>query len=382
MRPASTRGERASSFDFARAPILVFWETTRACGLSCLHCRASAIPDPLPGELTPDEGLRLIDQVAEFGSPPPVIVFTGGDPLRRRDLLELLAHARARGLTTAVSPAVTELLTTDALCRLKEVGVTSVSLSLDGASAATHDGIRRAHGTYERTVTAVRAALDLGLKVQINTAVLRPNVGELARIFHDLRVWGVPTWEVFFLVQVGRATEELDIRPDEYESALNFLYDASRHGVVVRTVEAPFVRRVLRQREVSAYWDAPLYRSLATELERLEGPPTRPSTLGRRGTLDGDGIVFVAHDGTIQPGGLLPFRLGNIRSESLVEIYRGSELLRHIRSRDLSGPCGTSCPDRSACGGSRARAYARSSDPLASDPACLVVHGDGSTRPA
>jgi AdoMet-dependent heme synthase len=374
MRPAAARGGRPPSVDFARAPMLVFWETTRACGLSCLHCRASAIPDPLPGELTPEEGLRLIDQVAEFGAPPPLLVFTGGDPLRRRDLPELLSHARSRGITPAVSPAVTELLTDDALRRLMDVGVTSVSLSLDGSSAATHDGIRRAHGTYERTVSAVRSALDLGLKLQINTAVLRPNVHELARIFHDLRAWGVPTWEVFFLVQVGRATAELDLRPEEYESVANFLYDASRYGVVVRTVEAPFVRRVLRLRESSAYWDAPLYRSLASELVAHDGPAPGPSSLGRRGTLDGDGIVFVAHDGTVQPGGLLPVPLGNVRTGSIVELYRGSELLRRIRTRDFSGPCGSSCPDRSACGGSRARAYAQTSDPLASDPACLVVH--------
>jgi radical SAM protein len=360
--------------DFARAPVLVFWETTRACGLSCLHCRASAIPDPLPGELTSEEGLRVIDQVAQFGPPLPLIVFTGGDPLRRRDLPELLAHARARGITTAVSPAVTELLTDDALRRLMDVGVASVSLSLDGACAATHDGIRRAHGTYERTVATVRSALDLGLKLQVNTAVLRPNVAELARIFHHLREWGVPTWEVFFLVQVGRATEALDLRPDEYESVSNFLYDASRYGLVVRAVEAPFVRRVLRQRETSAYWDAPLYRTLSSELVALDGPARGPSTLGRRGTLDGDGILFVAHDGTVQPGGLLPISLGNVRTDSLLEIYRGSDMLQRIRARSLTGICGTSCPDRQACGGSRARAYAQTFDPLASDPACLLVH--------
>lgn len=374
MMPPAARGARTARVDFARAPILVFWEMTRACGLSCQHCRASAIPDPLPGELTRDEGHRLIDQVAEFGSPPPVLVFTGGDPLRRPDLFELLAHARDRGIAAAVSPAVTELLTADCLRRLKDVGVTSISVSLDGACAATHDGIRRAPGTYDRTVTAVRTALDLGLKLQVNTAVLRPNVEELARIFHELHAWGVPTWEVFFLVQVGRATESLDLRPEEYESVVNFLYDASRYGLVVRTVEAPFIRRVVRRRETSAYWDAPLYRSLAAELVALEGPPSRPSTLGRRGTLDGDGILFVAYDGTVQPGGLLPLPLGNIRTGSLPELYRESWVLQRIRARELSGPCGTSCPDRQACGGSRARAFAQTANPLASDPACVLVH--------
>ncbi len=371
MRPASLDGARPPPFDFARAPILVFWETTRACGLSCLHCRASAISEPLPGELTSEEGHGVIDQVAEFGMPLPLIVFTGGDPLRRPDLFELLAHSRDRGIRTAVSPAVTELLTADCLRRLRDAGVMSISLSLDGAVAATHDGIRRAMGTYDRTVEAVRTALDLGLKLQINTAVMRPNVEELPRIFHHLRSWGVPTWEVFFLVRVGRATHELDLRPDEYESVANFLYDASRYGLVVRTVEAPFVRRVLHQRDGFPCWNAPLYRGLSSELVAREGPPTGPSTLGRRGTLDGDGIIFVSHDGTVQPGGLLPVPLGNIRTDSLPALYRTHELLRRIRARNLSGPCGTTCPDRTVCGGSRARAYAHSSDPLASDPACL-----------
>ncbi len=372
MTPPSPPAGRRPPVDYAQAPLLVFWETTRACGLSCVHCRASAIPEPLPGELTTNEGFRLIDQVADFGSPPPVLIFTGGDPLRRRDLWELLAHARDRGIKAAVSPAVTELLTEDVLGRLEDLGISSISLSLDGAREATHDGIRRKAGTYRRTVEAMKEALRLRLGIQVNTAVMRQNVEELPQIFHLLRTLGVPTWEVFFLVQVGRATDTLDLSPDEYESVCNFLYDASRYGMAVRSVEAPFLRRVARLREEEAYWDAPLYRSLRSQLLALEGTPRGPSTVGSRGTLDGDGILFVAYDGSVQPGGLLPCPLGDIRAGALPALYRQDEVLQRIRTRRLVGACGA-CPFREICGGSRARAYARTSDPLASDPACLLV---------
>ena len=377
MTHGSDARNGAPPLDYSRAPLLVFWETTRACGLSCVHCRASAIPEPLPGELTTDEGLRVIDQVAAFGPPIPVLVFTGGDPLRRSDLWELVAYARERGIKTAVSPAVTELLTPEALRRMRDLGVSSISLSLDGATEATHDGIRRRDGTYRRTLEAVSEALRFGLGLQINTAVMRRNVEELPRLFHLLRSVGVRTWEVFFLVPVGRATDALDLSPDEYESVCHFLYDASQYGVVVRSVEAPFLRRVARMRETGAPWDAPLYRSLRDELLALEGPPRTPSTLGRRGTLDGDGILFVAYDGSVQPGGLLPLRLGDIRTNTLPALYRESESLQRIRRRQLTGICGA-CPSRDACGGSRARAYAKTSDPLASDPACLLVERGGS----
>ncbi len=352
--------------------MLVFWETTRACGLSCVHCRASAIPDPLPGELTPEEGLRVVEQVAAFGPPRPVLVLTGGDPLRRRDLLALLRHARDHGVRTAVSPAATELLTAERLAELRDAGVISVSLSLDGASEGTHDRIRQSVGTYRRTVDAARAAVELGIKVQINTAVLRPNVSELPAIFHQIRSWGVSAWELFFLVRVGRATAELDPPPDVYEGVCRFLVDASQYGVVVRSVEAPFLRRVALEAGEGEPGGDPLYRSLRSDLLALEGAPRTPSTIGPRGTLDGDGILFVGHDGTVQPGGLLPLPLGNVRGSSLVSLYRQSDVLRNIRARRFHGPC-SACTYRDVCGGSRARAYARHADPLASDPGCLLA---------
>ncbi|MDG7008666.1 MAG: TIGR04053 family radical SAM/SPASM domain-containing protein [Nitrososphaerota archaeon] len=365
-----SRGANAS---FASKPVLVFWETTRACPLSCIHCRASAISDPLPGELSGDEGFRLIDEVTGFGKPYPTVVFTGGDPLKRRDLFDLLRYASDRGVGFAASPAASDLLTTDSLERLRASGATSISISLDGAAASTHDFIRRRDGTFEKTVWAIGKAAGLGLLVQVNTVVMRRNVLELPRIFHLIRRLGVKVWEVFFLIQVGRGTGVEGIGPEEYESVCNFLYDASKYGIVVRTVEAPFIRRVAAGRVRSGpLWRDPGYLRMTSELFALEGEPTGSSSIRSRGTLDGDGIVFVAYDGTIYPGGLLPVPLGNVKSDGLVSVYREHDLLRQIRARNLVGSCGA-CEFSHICGGSRARAFAHGSDPLGSDPACILA---------
>lgn len=359
---------------FAAKPILVFWETTRACPLNCIHCRASAISEPLPGELTTEEGFHLVDEVAAFGRPYPVIVFTGGDPLKRGDLFELLQYANSKQVRFAISPAVSEYLTTDSIRRIKESGASSISISLDGAVADTHDSIRRRKGTYDRTVWAIREALGQDLEVQVNTVVMRKNFCELPRIFHLVRDLGVKAWEVFFLVKVGRGTGVEDLSPEENEAVCNFLYDASRYGVTIRTVEGPFIRRVARQRAGPAPYPGKDtgYAQMSSEFLALEGEPTGRSTIGHRGTLDGDGIIFVGYDGTIHPGGLLPVALGNLKKDSLVRVYREDALLTRIRSRAFHGPCGR-CDYTMACGGSRARSYARTGDPLGSDPACAFV---------
>ncbi len=356
---------------WSEKPIMVFWETTRACLLSCVHCRASAIKEPLPGELTTEEGVRLIDQVASFGTPSPIIVFTGGDPLLRGDLFELLSHAADAGVRFALSPAVTELLSYDALKRIRDAGVSAVSVSLDGAYAQTHDSIRRIDGTYQRTVQAMKDAVSLGLNIQVNTAIMKSNYTELPQLFHLIRGLGVKTWELFFLVKVGRGSGVDDLTPEEVESVCNFLYDASFYGMMVRTVEAPFIRRVAKERQESGdYWKDERYHRLKTDLLNLEGEPVGHSTIGPKGTLDGDGILFVGYDGAISPGGLVPVTIGNVKTDSLVSVYRDSELLRSIRSRKMSGPCGM-CSFIEICGGSRARAYSYHQDPLSSDPACF-----------
>jgi MoaA/NifB/PqqE/SkfB family radical SAM enzyme len=155
--------------DFDQAPLLVIWETTQACGLSCRHCRASAQPGRNPGELSSEEGLRLVDAVAEMGT--PLLILSGGDPLNRPDLAELVRHGKARGLRMATIPAATEQLTYERLAELKEAGLDQIAFSLDFPRADLHDGFRLAAGAFDRTIQAAGWARQLGLPLQINTTV-------------------------------------------------------------------------------------------------------------------------------------------------------------------------------------------------------------------
>ena len=356
--------------DFARRPMLVFWETTRACPLACRHCRASATPQALPGELSAREGQQLIEQVAAFGAPHPILVLTGGDCLLRPDLFELIGHAVSLRIPVALSPSVSPLLTPRAITRIADSGVKAVSISLDGAHAATHDTVRGIPGHFDATLRAIRALADAGLRVQVNTTVMRANVDELAELTALLTRAGAQIWEVFFLVHVGRGVGAGAITADEHEQVCHFLFDAAHHGLVVRTVEAPFFRRVVAERRSGR--PAPtgaLYRQLSARLRDLLGAPSRPASAHTAATRDGKGIVFIAYDGEVHPAGFLPVPLGNIRTGRLDDIYRGDPLLRAIRAANFTGRCGR-CDYADLCGGSRARAYASSGDPLGEDPAC------------
>ncbi len=374
--------------NFDQRPILIFWETTRACQLACKHCRAEAMPHPAPGELSPAEGCRFIESLTDFGRPYPVLILTGGDVLMRPDAFELVTQARQRGIPVGVAPSVTPNLTDAAIRRLAELGVTMVSISLDGATAATHERIRGVAQHFDETVRALRRLVDAGLTVQVNTVVMRENVTELPALAQLLRDIRVKVWEVFFLIPVGRGQAVAALTPRECEDVCHFLYDASAYNVIVRTVEAPFFRRVISWRKSHGLApDAPpalvaghyglgtLYSTLTEELRARIGPPCSESRAQSTGTRDGKGIIFVAHNGTVYPAGFLPLSLGNIRERDLMSIYREHPLLKDIRDARFTGRCG-SCAYRAVCGGSRARAFALTGDPLGEDPACAFDSGE------
>ncbi len=354
---------------FAERPILVFWETTVACPLSCRHCRASAVHHPLPGQLDLAESLDLVEQVAELGHPRPVLVMTGGDCLARPDLGELVAHARGLGVPVALSPSVSPKLDRPTMAEMKRLGVKAVSVSLDGSTPDTHDRVRGVGGHFEATVEAIRWLVEMGFRLQVNTTVMRSNLRELADVGALLIHLGVPVWEVFFLIEVGRGEDLRSPTAEENEQVCQFLYETSRHPLLVRTVEAPFFRRVVAERRAGATFSGPLYRMLRSRLHVLAGPGRRPPRPQTVGTRDGMGVVFVSHDGLVRPSGFLPMAVGDLRRQRLAEVYRESPLLRSIRAAEFSGRCG-SCAYRQLCGGSRARAFADGGDPLGEDPGC------------
>jgi radical SAM protein len=356
--------------DFARRPILVFWEVTRACPLACRHCRADAIHDPLPGELSTAEGRALIASLGDFDGRPPILVLTGGDPLSRPDLFTLLAEARDQGVTVALSPAVSDHLDDATIARLRDAGVTSMSISLDGAVPATHEQMRGVDGHHAATLDAIDRLVAAGVHVQVNTTVTAANAVELPPLLAQLLAHGVGVWEVFFLIQVGRGTGVAELSPAGVTDVCEFLVDAARH-VTVRTVEAPVFRRVVVERgdRDRPARPGPLYQRLRADLDTLVPAASGPSRAQTAGTRDGKGIVFVGYDGTVTPAGFLPVTLGSVREQPLAEIYRDHPLLHDIRAARFAGRCGR-CGYADLCGGSRARAWAASRDPLAEDPAC------------
>ncbi|HYM90427.1 MAG TPA: TIGR04053 family radical SAM/SPASM domain-containing protein [bacterium] len=364
-----------------RRPFIVIWEVTRACDLACAHCRAQAAPLPHPDELTTEEARKLIDEIAAFAPPAPLFVLTGGDPMKRPDLLDLVAHAVHRRLPVALSPSATPLLSAAAVADIRAAGAVALSLSLDGASAGAHDAFRGFPGVFDRTLAAWSAARACGLKVQINTTVTRANLVDLPGIAQLVRARGAMTWSVFFLVPVGRGVALPQLSPDECEDVLHFLHDVG-DALPVKTTEGHHYKRVILERAVLERRGIPLedvvslgptYRSLRAALE-----PWPAAVAGRRSPMDvnaGRGFVFVSHTGTVHPSGFLPLVAGSVRRQSLGEIYRQSPLFRALRDpARLRGRCGE-CEFATVCGGSRSRAFAVSGDPLAEDPLCAYLPG-------
>ena len=342
--------------DFNQSPLLVIWEVTQSCDLACVHCRASARPERDPDELTTEEGYRLIEEIQRFGN--PLMVFTGGDPLKRPDLYDLARYSVKLGLRTNVTPSATPLLTTEAIDEFQKCGISRMAISLDGPDAPTHDGFRQVEGTYERAMEALRHARDIGLETQVQTTVTRRNLTKLAQIAEQVGEVQSKMWSLFFLVVTGRALEQDDLSAEEYEKVFEFLYEVSKVAPFdVKTTEAMHYRRYIAQR-------------LKAEHGGRGGANGR--LLWRTaGVSDGRGFVFVSHTGEIFPSGFLPVSGGNVRRDSLVDVYRDSSLFQILRDPAAKeGKCGY-CEYHKICGGSRSRAYALTGNYLEADPRCV-----------
>jgi radical SAM protein len=354
-----------NTIDFNERPFIAIWEVTQACDLACVHCRASAQPDRNPMELNTDEGKHLIDQIAALKV--PVFVLTGGDPIKRPDLFELIGHARSVGVRVSLTPSATPLLTRDVVVRLKEAGLARLAVSMDGASAETHDAFRGMSGSFARTLDAVRWANEIGLPVQINTTFSRRNVVEIDEIVALMEKLKITLWSVFFLVPTGRGKLNDLLSAEEFESVFAKVYSLSRTASFdIKTTEAQHYRRFVLQQRV-----AERKSGMGTGC----GPERSDDAIGRapRGLNDGKGFVFISHKGEVFPSGFLPISAGNVREQKLAEIYRESPLFRGLRdTAKLEGKCG-SCEFKEICGGSRARAHALTGNPHAEEPCCSYV---------
>lgn len=350
--------------DLDRDPMVVFVELTQACALACRHCRASARPQRHPEELTTEECFRLLDETGNFDR-KPIVILSGGDPFMRRDLFDIAAYGIDQGLSVSVSPSATALLTRARLQRLKDLGVSRVSFSLDGATADTHDAFRGFPGTFDKTIRAMADARDVGLPFQVHTTVSQQTLEDLRRMPDVLEDSGAALWNLFFLVPVGRGQARDLLSPEEHESLFDWVIrQAPSWPFAIRSTLGQHFRRAQalhRRDRAGDSSNAPLTKE---EVRRLwPGPPTN----------DGKGAVFVSHTGHVWPSGFLPLSVGNVRESGLVDLYRNAPLMRRLRtSTSLTGKCAV-CPFNEICGGSRARAFAMTGSPFGPEPCCSYV---------
>lgn len=364
-RPEGRPRPEVLAVDFNERPFTIAWELTRACALACVHCRAEAQPRRHPEELSTAEALGVVDQLADLA--PPVLVLTGGDPLMRPDLFDIAGHAIQRGLRVAVSPTTTALVTRERLERLRDLGVSMVHISLDGADAETHDGFRGVEGTYDRSIGTLEALRDLGVPVQVGTTLGRHNLHQMDEMATLVGGLGVRMWSVFFLVPTGRATAHQMITAPEAEAAWDWLAELSeRAPFAVRTTAAPQYRRTMMLR-ARVRGGGPV--RLAGAGYQIDESAAGPRT---QGVNDGKGFLFIDHRGNLCPSGFLQLSAGNVRTNPIASTYRDSAMFQNLRDpSQLTGRCGQ-CTFAELCGGSRARAFATSRNYLGDDPLCML----------
>jgi len=367
----STMMKKLRDIDFAVSPFIVIWEITQACDLACRHCRAEAIDWHDPRELTTEEGLDLIDQVHSMGS--QIMVLTGGDPAKRGDIFNLIRHGADLGLRMATIPAATEKLTPELIKKLKASGLSQIALSLDGPNAEVHDTFRGVPGAFELTMKGAQDIREEGIPFQINTTFSEYNLEYFDEIAELVKSLGVVFWEVFLLVPMGRGKLLKQMSARQFENLFEKLYNFSKEvDFIVKITEAQHYRRYVieRERENKSLEKNSWEVELPDRMTRDFGPD---GSIGHapKGVNAGNGYVFISHIGDIYPSGFLPLKTGNMRNDSLADVYRDHEVFRLLRNSDsLLGKCGL-CEYRTVCGGSRSRAYAMTDNVMAPEPFCV-----------
>jgi radical SAM protein len=337
--------------NFEQSPLLVIWEVTQACDLACAHCRNDVQSARDAEELTTEQGFRLLEQIKTFGN--PLVVFTGGDPLKRPDLLELMRHSVSINLRTNITPSATANLTPDIVDRFRELGIARMAINLDGPDAASHDALRHTEGTFERGMAALLRAKEIGLETQIHTTVTASNHTELGRIAERVFETGGKMWSLFFMAGGGPLAADGALSPAQFEKVFQVIYELSKVAPFdIKTTEAAHYRRFVMQQE------------------RFSPASGRRVSWKSPSVGDGRGFIFISHRGEIYPSGFLPVSSGNVVRDSIVDVYRHSKLFMELRdAKTREGRCGR-CEFQFLCGGSRARAFAATGNYLAEDPGC------------
>ena len=356
-RPGS--GAAAQAFEERtgiKAPRIIAWEITRSCNLACAHCRAAAHCEPYPGELTLDECKSVMDDIASITD--PILILTGGEPLMRSDIWEIIDYAHEKGLHPVIGTNGT-LVTDEVAAKIAEHGIPRVSVSLDFPTAEGQDAFRGKEGAFEETIEGVRNLRSNGVGVQVNTTITKMNhqlVDEMHQLALDL---DAAAFHPFLLVPTGRGEDLVDVEltPDEYEEVLTWAYHCQKTSPLhFKPTDAPQYYRIIRQ------------------LSAKEGREVTPETYGMeamtRGCLGGITFAFISHVGDVQPCGYFDMQLGNVKEEPFSKIWENSPVFADLRDFSrLKGKCGL-CEYKHVCGGCRARALAATGDYLAEEPYC------------
>jgi radical SAM protein with 4Fe4S-binding SPASM domain len=345
------------------------WELTRACRLACVHCPIGSQSKRSPLELSTYEAYKTIDQIVTLN--PDEVIITGGDPLERADLGQLVDYARRRGLSPSLMVSATPSLTGSAIGKLKRSGVGRLIISVDSTTPERHDAARGISGQFASTLLAIRWARTAELPVEINTLISRKNAGDLQTIAGMIGDLDVARWNIWFLVPTGASKSVEMLTADEVEQVFTTLWDlGKRIPFPVRTFEAPHYGRFVLQRAVEErrktiddYFDE------------------QPVSLRLEGDADGRSaaavkhLLYIAHTGELSISPFLPLTAGNVRYQPLATIWRYGELYAALRDEvNLKGKCGR-CEFKTVCGGSRARAFAMTNDLFAADPLCSYQPG-------